>query len=246
MMIQSIPKRTFFTLLSTFACVSLARAFFISTKKCGITSQSRLNLQRGNYSVLSLAGARGPSKRLAAVPAKKRRRRRQDDSTGGDETPQESDSLILGDGLPDFDLGGTDGDKQQKSPARQRSPDEITPLMMGDANKAVRSVKELISDRSLESKFEFDDKGDPSIPDFTELARASASRLSSSSPSMQNDGSEMGKKKQRQAERQAEAIKAQANKEKEKNPLDGLPFVTNEAGKFSPIKLLESGGMYNN
>lgn len=233
-MIQSTGKRIYLTLLVSFACVSLAQAFFISTNNCKPPSQSSV--------VFRPVGIRDLSYCLSAAPAKKRRRRRQDGGTGGDEAVQDSDSIPLGDELPDFDLGGDDNDQQQKSPSRKRSPDEITLLMMGDTNRAVRSVNELISDRSLESKFEFEEKGDPSIPDFTELAKASASRPASSSTQM-NDSLELGKKKKRQAERRADAIKTQANEEKEKNPLDGLPFVTNEAGKFSAIKLLESGGM---
>jgi hypothetical protein len=225
-------------LCSLASCVSLGRAFIISTK-CRPPPPSRLRLQRGDSGgVVPSIRARGGSKRLAAVPAKKRRRRRQEDGTSDNDAAQESDSLLVGDELPDFDLGSTDDEQKQKSSARKVNPDQITSLMMGDANKAVRSVNELISDRSLERKFEFEEKGDPSIPDFTDLAKASTSWPSSSL----NDGSPLGKKKMRQAERRADAIKTQAEGEREKNPLEGLPFVTNEAGKFSPIKLLESGG----
>jgi hypothetical protein len=109
--------------------------------------------------------------------------------------------------------------------------------MMGDPNKPVRSVQELLSDRSLESRFQFDDSGDASIPDFTQLAEAS-----SSSPGDGISGvPTMGKKKQRQAERRANALKA-TEEEKQDNPLLNIAFIKNEKGQISPIKILEAGG----
>lgn len=178
------------------------------------------------------------------LPAKKRRRRRNDEEST-DDAPPEGDSLLQEGELPDFDLDSPDAyDKDEQSSPRRANviPDEITPLMMGDANRAVRSVNELISDRSLENKFEFEEKGDPSVPDFTELARASTSLSSTSSPSSSlDDAVSLGKKKQRQAERRANAVKTK-EEEPQENPLSNVPFLTNEAGKFSAIKLLESGG----
>ena len=89
--------------------------------------------------------------------AKKKRRRRKDSSP---------------DDLPDFDLG--DEDDAPPAPKKQLSPDEITDAMMGTSNKPLRSVKELVSDRSLEKNFQFDDPDDP-LPDLAELAQKSKS-----------------------------------------------------------------------
>jgi hypothetical protein len=115
--------------------------------------------------------------------------------------------------------------------------DKITDAMMGDPNMPVRSIKELISDRSLERKLDFDDTGDASIPDFAQLTQAS----SSSSP-IDESVVLMGKKKQRQAERRANAIKAKEDDEDQKSFLSSIPFIQNEKGEVSPIKILESGG----
>jgi hypothetical protein len=101
------------------------------------------------------------ARRDASLDSKKRRRRRNDDISVSDETSNE---------LPDFDLDTTDSSETSPaSPVRTKvslNPDEISDLMMGDPNMKVRSVKELIADRSLEKNFAFDDQGDESIPDF--------------------------------------------------------------------------------
>jgi hypothetical protein len=96
--------------------------------------------------------------------AKKTRRRRKEEepNTSSYSSTDNDDD----DDLPDFDLG--DGE-QQDTPTERRSTklDEITSAMMG-TEKPLTSVKDLITDRSLEKSFIFDEPEDP-LPDLTEL-----------------------------------------------------------------------------
>jgi hypothetical protein len=91
--------------------------------------------------------------------AKKKRRKRKD-------APSVSSAADAGDDLPDFDLGDDEEAPVQRQAAIS-DPDEITDAMMG-SQKPLGSVKDLISDRSLESVFEFDEPDDP-LPDLGEL-----------------------------------------------------------------------------
>lgn len=112
--------------------------------------------------------------------------------------------------------------------------------MMGSGNTAEKSLDELISDRALESKFEFDEKEDPSIPDFVDLAQASSTTPSSSYGS-DIPGGGTGKKKQRQAERVANAIAAKEAEKPVESFLESVPQFLNEKGDVSAIKILEQG-----
>jgi hypothetical protein len=176
--------------------------------------------------------------------AKKRRRRKYDAS---DASAESDDSSIGDDELPDFDLDSADSEKvdttnsMTSSSSISSDPNKVTSAMMGDPNMPVRSINELIADRSLERKFEFDEKGDDSIPDFTQLAQASSSFSSSSS--VDANGIPMGKKKQSQADRRANAMRAKEEEREEESFLSkNIPFIKNEKGKVSPIKILEAGG----
>lgn len=127
---------------------------------------------------------------------------------------------------------------------------EVTPAMMSRSSsiQPTKSVRELITDRSLEKKLQFDEEDvvtDPSgaaIPDLVELARQQRQQTQQSSSS---DPSEMSKRA-RQAARRAELASQSAQEEEEsnlaENVLSKLPIqVTNEEGKVEPIKLLEAG-----
>jgi hypothetical protein len=235
---QVIPISWFLAILCSLACTSPGRALLISTKNSPFPP-SNLCTRKGDDTALPpQVKARGSPRSSVALPAKKRLRRRKDDDSDHD-ARRGIDSRQVGDGLPDFDLDSPEDEPQKKSSAQPVNLGEITPLMMGDANKSVRSVQELISDRSLETKFVFEEKGDDtSIPDFAQLAQTSAS--SSSSLSL-NDGMPVGKKKLRQDERRTNSSTTKEIKQGD-NPLSNLPFLTNDAGEFSPIKLLEAGG----
>ncbi|GAX26547.1 hypothetical protein FisN_23Lh075 [Fistulifera solaris] len=95
--------------------------------------------------------------------------------------------------------------------------------MMGSSNQqSARSIDELLRDRSLERKFEFDEPVDESIPDLVDLARA---------------GPTVSRKEQR---RQA-AVARDAAKPVEAEPLR-LPFeMTNAKGEIQFNKVLEAG-----
>ncbi len=182
---------------------------------------------------------------------KKRRRRKKDDessppapTTESAETAEASPELVLeSNELPDFDLGGDD-DEDEASVLRTApsNPDEITPNMMGNGSRGPsRSLDELINDRSLESRFEFEEKGDPSIPDFVDLAASS-----STTPTYSPESTGLGKKKQRQQERIARAIAAKEAAEPEEDQFAKLfSIFLDEKGKFSGVKVLEQGCKWN-
>lgn len=181
--------------------------------------------------------------------AKKRRRRRKDTpiSSSSDQPSVESSAsledvesdeapFLASNELPDFDLGD---DEEAPAPKKPKiNPGEISANMMGSGNMAASSVNELLFDRSLESKFEFDDAGDPNIPDFVDLAKASSTTPTYSSSA---EGG-MGKKKQRQAERVANAIAAKEAEQSEEPFLKNFPQLLDEKGNVSFIKILEQGG----
>eukprot|EP00531_Pseudo-nitzschia_arenysensis_P008365 CAMPEP_0116142804 /NCGR_PEP_ID=MMETSP0329-20121206/15104_1 /TAXON_ID=697910 /ORGANISM="Pseudo-nitzschia arenysensis, Strain B593" /LENGTH=231 /DNA_ID=CAMNT_0003638065 /DNA_START=184 /DNA_END=879 /DNA_ORIENTATION=- len=181
--------------------------------------------------------------------AKKKRRRRKTDTESSPPPPppaaaesevvEASPEPVLGGELPDFDLGDNGEDAQEVARAKV-DPDAITANMMGRGRKPSQSLDELIMDRSLEERFEFEEKGDPSIPDFVDLASASTSTPTYSPENLGNAG--VGKKKQRQAERVAKAIAAKEAAEPEESLLAKyFPQLLDEKGKFSAVKVLEQG-----
>lgn len=168
---------------------------------------------------------------IASILLAKRKRRRKKASPDA-----VSNVVNTSNELPDFDLD--DGEEKSSEPTKTSmtdlSPDEITPAMMGSSNKAVGSVNDLISDRSLEAKFEFEE-GDSSIPDFTELAQASSGGIPEPAP--------MGKKKARREARRAAAVAAKAEEEEE-SILSNIPFIKNEKGEVSGVKVRHKDTMY--
>ena len=174
-------------------------------------------------------GVSDPSWRTSsALSAEKRRRRRRPTGTDGvGGGPDGGESTSSSNELPDFDLD----DEEDETPKPKRrvitNPDEITPAMMGSANAPVGSIKDLLLDRSLEAKFEFDDEEvDDSLPDLIALSKARGDDLG-------------GKKTGRKADRRAAAIAA---KQAEPEPLfANLPFVSDDKGKVRPVKVLEAG-----
>eukprot|EP00980_Cylindrotheca_fusiformis_P005248 scaffold1120_cov127-Cylindrotheca_fusiformis.AAC.10 len=169
-----------------------------------------------------------------ALLAKKRRRRKS--GSGGSKARSSSESSGPDqneDSLPDFEIDDMETESESESSKKTAKANvnfnEITDAMMGSTSKPTRSIEDLINDRSLESKFEFDGEDeDVSIPDFTTIAKASGA---SGEP-------EGGKKKARQASRRAAAI--QAREEAAENKID-IPFLQDEQGNISPIKVLETG-----
>eukprot|EP00523_Entomoneis_sp_CCMP467_P008668 CAMPEP_0168726272 /NCGR_PEP_ID=MMETSP0724-20121128/4583_1 /TAXON_ID=265536 /ORGANISM="Amphiprora sp., Strain CCMP467" /LENGTH=237 /DNA_ID=CAMNT_0008773081 /DNA_START=67 /DNA_END=777 /DNA_ORIENTATION=- len=184
---------------------------------------------------------------VTALQAKKRRRRKapapaEESQTTSSSMPVDSNSFGTGDELPDFDLG-EDGDEQPaaKKMAAISDPDVITPAMMGSTSTPVRSIKDLISDRSLEQNFEFDGTeavptASEQLPDLVEMMKGQKTRSDSVS----------GKKKTRQAERRAAAMaREQQEKDEEAGPLEFLSGVTflqdRETGKVTYLKIVEAG-----
>lgn len=181
-----------------------------------------------------------------SLSAKKRRRRRKnkDDSSPSEEPQIESfeassapePGLLDRNELPDFDLD--DGEAAEEK--RKSSSGEITANMMGSGLQSSRTLNELIQDRALESKFEFEEQGDPNIPDFVDLAKASTT-VPSYTPDKAVSTAGVGKKKQRQAERIARAVAAKEAEEEESLLVKYFPQFLNEKGEFSAVKVLEQG-----
>lgn len=137
-----------------------------------------------------------------------------------------SDEDSTDDSLPDFDItdesSASLSSESASSSNRIGSVDEITAAMMGSSYQKETSVSDLIRDRSLESKFQFDDTDtDTTLPDLAILPTA------------------VGKKKARQAARIAAAEKKQ--EEEDANLLSKIPFIRDEKGEVSALKILENG-----
>jgi len=180
----------------------------------------------------------------SCLEAKKKRRRKQTAPA-----PESTDTVDFDNGneLPDFDLKEEMEEAAAATPRPMVStnPDEITPAMMGSATTPVRSVKDLVSDRALEQKFEFgESQGGETLPDLVEMMKTSGSNgaVTSSSVVGGSEAPVVGKKKARQAERQAAAL---AREEEDVDPLDflnSIPFLVDpEKGKVTYLKVVESG-----
>jgi hypothetical protein len=169
---------------------------------------------------------------------RKRRRRKSSPDEGSDDLTDDFDVNNNSNELPDFDVDG----EEPKPKKASGNPDEITDAMMGDAKKSVRSINELLSDRSLESKFEFEETEEgSSLPDFAVVAQAKAA-------SRVPEPEVPGTKKARKAERVAAAIAAKEEKEEEESFFAKFSFLTDEKGEISGVKILESGawlGIYS-
>lgn len=213
--------------------------------------------------------ARPPSattlwRRTDTILDAKKGRRRKDKSAAASPSSSSSTPPMEEDDLPDFDIAEEapiDQDnaaaavttKKANTAANQvigTTPqgETITAAMMGSTSlQQAKSVRDLINDRSLEQKLQFDDTttnnnnnndnaGAQELPDLMQMAGRGVPQNSTT------DTVPMSKKKARQAARQAAA--ARANQD-ESSSLDALlasvPFFVNEKGQVSAIKILEAG-----
>lgn len=241
----------FLVALSVLVC--LGEAFVIpSTTDC--PTQQRYN----NKGVISAYNVSPREEFSVSLSAKKRRRRRKKDTESSPSpspspsSEQEEESFDLEttspepdvdegtNELPDFDLDGTDAEDVVAKPRKEIDPEAITENMMGSGRFSARPLNELIQDRELESLFEFDEKADPSIPNFVDLAKASTTTPTYDSTST---SPETGKKKARQAERISKAVAAKEAEEKANSNFikEYLPQFLDEKGKVSEVKILEQG-----
>lgn len=170
---------------------------------------------------------------VSALSAKKRRRRK-------DKAPD----TALSDDLPDFDIAEdeepdlpkktTTATAANRVVATTEQGEQITVAMMGNTQQqqSTKSVRDLINDRSLEQKLNFDTEDTGDLPDLMKLAQQ-----------QQGEGAEpSGKKKARQAARQAAAAARQQEEEDSvQSLLKQVPFLLNEKGEVSAVKILEAG-----
>lgn len=161
----------------------------------------------------------------SSLPAKKKRRRRKGSS---DSSEMDDPSLPASDELPEFDLGDDDGasakvSKQTTESNLSSDPmGEISSAMMGTTNQPVRSVDQLIADRSLEKNFEFDEPaGDEALPDLAVLAKQQ----------------EAGRKRTKRDARVAAALERKEQDDDDVNPLSKIPFFVDDDGEVSAIKV---------
>lgn len=176
-------------------------------------------------------------------------------SSGGANTISDANDL------PDFDLDLThESDatvelhaapihSQSKAPI---NPEEMSPSMMVDVSFTkgkLRSLDELLMDRSLESKFKFDEPEDLNIPDFIQFIKESSlTTVSSTSGNIgdvannSNNVGDLGKKKKRQAKRVSNAIRRKEEEEKDITNIWAIvSLFTNDDGKIRAVKVLEYG-----
>lgn len=166
---------------------------------------------------------------LSAKKSRRKRKQKNTESSSGELPDFDLDSEDSA--LPDFDLG----DEDEPVAAKAATPgttelnfDEITDNMMGDASGPTASLDDLISDRSLEKTFVFDAAAeDESIPDLVDFARPS-------DPEPLIAGSKAERREQRKAAAIARLEAEQASK------ID-IPFITDEKGEISALKVLEAG-----
>jgi len=157
-----------------------------------------------------------PSQSPSLLCSKKRRRRKSDDEDFDSPSAPSSWS-----DLPDFDVDDEQLEKRKTFVPSEPS-DEITSAMMGSANRLVRSVDQLIADRSIEKKFQFDEEEVSSLPDLSVVAKQQTS--------------ELGKRSMRKKARVAAAMERK-DEEEMFNPLAQAPFITDEKGEASAIKV---------
>jgi hypothetical protein len=156
--------------------------------------------------------------------------------------------------LPDFDLGGDNGaDSAASRQSSASAPSDtkegdmsaISANMMGTTKRRNSSLRDLLTDRGLEKKMQFEVTAESAaMPDLSDLARASAA-ADAADMDMDDDPSlSGGKKRARQEARRAAAQAAEPFVEGPNilQPLiDKLPKIRDENGKVSTLKVLEAG-----
>jgi hypothetical protein len=165
--------------------------------------------------------------------AQQRKRRRRKPSPGEDTSDGSPDGAAAFDlnnksgELPDFVM---DDEEPAPKKASSTNPDEITSAMMGDANsKSVRTINELLSDRSLESKFDFDETEEGSkLPDLAVLPQTVGGVPQSA---------ETNKKKARKAAAIAANKEEEEKEESFLSKIPGIIGITDEKGKISGVKV---------
>eukprot|EP00521_Asterionellopsis_glacialis_P015075 CAMPEP_0195293292 /NCGR_PEP_ID=MMETSP0707-20130614/12102_1 /TAXON_ID=33640 /ORGANISM="Asterionellopsis glacialis, Strain CCMP134" /LENGTH=252 /DNA_ID=CAMNT_0040353969 /DNA_START=80 /DNA_END=838 /DNA_ORIENTATION=- len=175
-----------------------------------------------------------------ARPKKKRRRKKSvptGDDAGSESLEVESsdsgsESFVADGELPDFDFDDGEGDgsspkRSNPSPASMSTnlnENAVTGAMMG-SSKPMKSMKELLNDRSLESKFEFEEVEDP-LPDLADF-RAGKPKVNANT----NRGGNRGAPEE---DGPNEILMSLRN-----IPVIGDPI--DEKGEISAVKLLETG-----
>jgi hypothetical protein len=155
--------------------------------------------------------------------------------------------------LPDFDLGGDNGADSAASKQSSAAPSDtkegdmsaISANMMGTTKRRNSSLKDLLTDRGLEKKLQFEETAESAaMPDFADLARASAADAADMDADDADPSLSGGKKRARQEARRAAAQAAEPFVEGPNilQPLlDKLPKIRDEKGEVSALKVLEAG-----
>ena len=208
------------------------------------------------------AGAATASVVLFAKKGKKRRKRKETsvstpddaavvetDDNNNELVAQEVEAATMED-LPEFDLAEEEPEPVVSEPAESVvasvSPPSGTVLdgssssaMMGGGGggsgapvQPLGSVQDLIADRSIEKLMNFEEPESLDVPDFNDYL---AKRGTKSGDILPPPG--MGKKKARQLQRQQAAMARQQEEEDSKSFLDNIPFLLNEKGEVTAVKV---------
>ena len=198
-----------------------------------------------------------PSIALYSTPNRRKRRRRKDPSD--DSIEEDSDEGM--NELPDFDLqdDGMSTTNQRSGATTASSSSPASPMaadpllgpissnMMAtpsSSNRSPSSVNDLLRDRSLEQKLErlYDEGGkedEEALPDLLSLQKKQSSPPETSASSLSKRERQILARQQQDEEQQK--LLQNAQKEEDFGALfSKLPFITNEQGKVTPIKILET------
>jgi hypothetical protein len=194
---------------------------------------------------LSLLDKSSPScDRVQSFQLNVRNRRRRNDDSSISPDDGESDTR---DELPDFDIVDdsiADSSIDIKSVIMKKSASsegviKINKLISN--RKPAGTLNDLIADRSLESKFKFDEVNDSiGLPDLAPIegtrTPATVDRSSQVTPTKNK------RERQEEARRKAALAAEKEREEKEKFDLiDTLPGIRDDNGKISGLKVLETG-----
>lgn len=224
-LLGGVNRRAQMTMVRVVPLISI-----IAVSICGLLASTDAFVTRhGDQHALYLPAQSYPSTltsstSLAATSPNKKRRRRKTKPSTSDELPE----FELRDEIT-IEEGPTTKKREAGTFLNDPFDGDITPSMMASSSAmgSARSLKDLLKDRAIEKNIDFDEPSQAAeeLPDLLAMARQQQ---------------EPGKKKKRQAARIAAAEAAKAAEEKT-NIFAKIPFIVDEKGNVSGVKILENG-----
>lgn len=179
---------------------------------------------------------------LAALNlSSKRRRRKKDESSSYTNKDVQGD-----DSLPDFDITEQNDDASTNSIGSMAvsyipvSSGVVENMKSSSKTMGKKSLQELLADRSLETKFKFEEPSETTaLPDLTLIEsyeKSTATKAINLMPSNRK------RDRRDEARRLAQLAADQERQEAERRAvLDKLPGIRDEKGNISGVKILETG-----